>query len=267
MRNRAREYLSQQIYRSAGFGRREQIGGRTLQHGHLRGLLGQRRDQRHRRGAAADDHHLLALVVEILGPVLWMNYRAVELVEAREVRGVALVVVVVAGPEEEEAAAVGLFGPVLLGGDGPGVVPGVPVRRADVGAEPDVLIDAVLVRGGVQVLPDVLAVGPPFRAGPRLPWEAQREDAAVRAHPRVAEQVPGAADLLASLQDDIAGPGIALGDAVSRAQAREARADDDDINVCRFGWRHGHRCTSLHGGCCLRHQIRHRPVDWARGYR
>src|SRR5882757_4017506 len=240
MRNPARQYFSQQIYRPAGFGRREQIGGRTLQHGHLRSLLGQRRDQRHRRSAAADDHHLLALVVEILGPVLWMNNRALELVEAGEVWGVALVVVVVAGPEEEEAAAVGLFGPVLLGGDGPGVVRGVPVRRADVGAEPDVLIDAVLVRGGVQVLPDVLAVGHPFWAGPRLPREAQGEDAAVRAHARVAEQVPGAADLLAALQDDVAGSGIALGDAVSRAQAREARADDDDVNVCRFGWRHGH---------------------------
>src|ERR1700733_3258525 len=121
MRNRAREYLSQQVYRAAGFGRREQISGRTLQHGHLRRLLGQRRDQRHRRSAAADDHHLLALVVKILRPVLWMNNRAVELVEAGEVRGVALVVVVVPGPEEEEAAAVGLFGPALLGGDGPGV--------------------------------------------------------------------------------------------------------------------------------------------------
>src|SRR5882757_4516983 len=104
MRNPARQYFSQQIYRPAGFGRREEIGGRTLQHGHLRSLLSQRRDQRHRRGAAADDHHLLALVVEILGPVLWMNNRALELVEAGEVWGVALVVVVVAGPEEEEAA-------------------------------------------------------------------------------------------------------------------------------------------------------------------
>src|ERR1700722_9596329 len=170
-----------------------------------------------------------------------MDYRAVELVEAREVRGVAPVVVVVAGPEEQEPAAVGFFGSVLLGGDGPGVVRGVPVRRADVGVEPDVRIDAVLVRGDAQVLPDVHAVGDPFRSGPRLPRKTQGEDAAVRAHTRVAEQVPGAADLLASLQDDVAGSRIALGDAVSRAQAREARADDDDVNVCRFGWRQGHR--------------------------
>src|SRR3984957_1410967 len=216
MRNPARQYFSQPIYRPADFGRREQISRRTLQHGHLRSLLGQRRDQRHRRSAAADNHHLLALVVEILGPVLWMNNRAVELVEARKVRDVALVVVVVAGPEEQEAAAVGLFGPVLLGGDGPGVVRGVPVRRADVGVEPDVLIHTVLVCSGVQVLPDVLAVGPPFWAGPRLPREAQGEDAAVRAHARGADQAPGAADLLASLQDDVAGSRIALGDPVSR---------------------------------------------------
>src|SRR5271168_2936764 len=101
--------------------------------------------------------------------------------------------------------------------------------------EPDVLVDAVLVRRGIQILPDVHPIGHPFFARPRLPREAQGEDAAVRAHARVAEKVPGATDLLASLQDDVAGPGIALGDAVSRAQAREARAYDDDVNVCCFG--------------------------------
>ena len=87
------------------------------------------------------------------------------------------------------------------------------------GVEPDVLVDAVLVRGSVQVLADVNPVGNPFFPGPRLPWEAQGEDAAVGAHARVAEQIPRAADLLTPLENDVAGPGVTFGDAVGRAQA------------------------------------------------
>ena len=49
-------------------------------------VVGQRRHQRDRRGAAADDHDLLAGVVEVLGPVLGVDDRALEVVGARELR-------------------------------------------------------------------------------------------------------------------------------------------------------------------------------------
>ena len=44
----------------------------------MRGLPGHRRDQRHRGGAAADDDHPLAGIVEVLGPVLRVHDPAVE---------------------------------------------------------------------------------------------------------------------------------------------------------------------------------------------
>src|ERR1700761_3815038 len=180
--------------------------------------------------------------------MLRMHNGAAELVDAWELRGVTLVIVVVAGPEEHEPAAVHLFGALLIGRDRPGVGRRIPVRRANVAVEPDVTVDAVLVCGGGQVLADMRAVGHAFRPRPRLPREAQREDGAVGADTRIAEQVPGAADLIAPLQDDVAGPRVALADAVGRAQAREAGADDDDVEVsavlgCRRA--HDHQTRTL----------------------
>ena len=81
---------------------RDDVGGRALQHRHVRGLLGHRRHQRHRGGAAADHDDALAGVVEVLGPVLRVDDRAGEAVDPLELGRVALVVAVVAaaGPEE-----------------------------------------------------------------------------------------------------------------------------------------------------------------------
>ena len=67
--------------------------------------------------------------------------------------------------------------------------------------------------------------------GSRLQRKGQGEDAAVGAHAGVPEQVPGAADLLAPLQDDVARVRVALGEPVGRAEARDAGADDDDVDV------------------------------------
>jgi hypothetical protein len=137
-------------------------------------------------------------MVEILGPELRVHDPAGELVDAREVGAVRLVVAVVAGPEEHEAAPVGLdlrsVGATLLGADRPRVGRGVPLGGGDVSVEPDVPVDAVLAGRGVEVLADVAAVGHVLPPRPRLERKAQREDVAVTADARVPEQVPGAAD-------------------------------------------------------------------------
>src|SRR5262249_7807889 len=78
---------------------------------------------------------------------------------------------------------------------------------------------------------DVGAVGDAFFPGPRLVREAQREDAAVGADAREAKEVPGAADVGASLEDGEGVAGVALLDAVRGADARDACADDDDVEV------------------------------------
>lgn len=99
------------------------------------------------------------------------------------------------------------------------------------GVELDVAVDAVFVGGGGQVLADVLAVGDAFLPGPRLVGKGQREDAAVGPHARIAKQIPGAADPFAALQDRVGHLRVALGDPIGRAEAGDAGADDDDIDV------------------------------------
>ena len=215
-------------------GRGDQIGGGALQHGDLAGVLRQRGHQRDRGGAAADHDHLLAGVVQVLGPVLRMHHGAVEVLDAREVRGVALVVVVVAVTRRTRTGrGRSLVSRPCSTGHRPGVGGRIPVGGAHVAVEPDVAVDAVLARGVGQVLADMSPSATPSRPGPRLAREAQREDAAVRAHAGVAEQVPGAADALAAFQDDVADAGVAFGDAVGRAETGDTRADDHDVDSTR----------------------------------
>src|ERR1700730_6422136 len=97
--------------------------------------------------------------------------------------------------------------------------------------ELDVAVYAVLACGGGEVFADVVAVGHALLAGPRLERKRQREHAAVGPNAGVAEQIPGAADLRAPLQDGVGRAGIALGDPVGRVDAGDARADDDDVEV------------------------------------
>ena len=226
----------------AVFWRRDQVARRALQHGHFPSPLGHGWEQRDRGGSTADHHHVLAGVVEVLRPVLGVDHGATELLDAGELRGVALVVVVVAAAEVDEPAAVLLFRTtlraVLLHRDRPGVGRRVPVRCAHVAVEPDVPVDSVLVRGVAQVLADVGAVGDALLPGPRLEGEGQREDTAVGAHAWVPKQIPGTADPLASLQDGVRQVWVALGDPVGRVEAGDSGADDDDVEVvglCRRG--------------------------------
>ena len=70
MRRLCRQHLAQLVGdRILGRERRD-VARRALEHGDMLRLLGQRRHQRDRGGAAADDDHLLAAVVEILRPPL-----------------------------------------------------------------------------------------------------------------------------------------------------------------------------------------------------
>ena len=71
-------------------GSADHVARRALQHGHVGGPLGHRRHQGDRGGAAADHHHPLAGVVEVLRPVLRVHQPSRERSQPGEVRGVAL---------------------------------------------------------------------------------------------------------------------------------------------------------------------------------
>ncbi len=230
---------------------RADVGRRALQHGDFAGGAGQCRHEGDRGGAAADHHDVLAGVVEGFGPRLRVHERALELLDARKFGSVALVVVVVAAAEEHEPGAIHLPAAVVIDMDRPGVGGRVPVRGAYVAAEPDAPVDAMLVCGRLEVFADVATVGHALFPGPRRPREAQREDAAVTANTGVSEQVPGAADLAATLQDDVAQAGVALGDAVGGSDPGDTCADDDDVEEPGGGagrvvpgGRRGHRLTA-----------------------
>ena len=128
---------------------RGHVGRRALQHRHARRLLAQRRDQRHRGGAAADHDDPLAGVVEVVRPVLGMDDRAGEALAARELGRVSLVVAEVAGAAAEPAAGdlgrldlpVGA-GPLDL--DVPERLGARPLGANDAMAEADLVGDVVL---------------------------------------------------------------------------------------------------------------------------
>ena len=162
------------------------------------GLLGHRRDQRHGGRAAADHDDPLALVVEVLGPVLRVDHLALEALAAGELGRVALVVAVVAAAHREEAA-----------GEAGASRRCRCVRPRPSSARPAVDHCAETTRWLKRILssipsslggaPDVVedrgAVGDRLRLGPRLEAEAERVHVGVRADARVAEEVPGAAEV------------------------------------------------------------------------
>jgi len=90
-------------------------------------------------------------------------------------------------------------------------------------AEANVLVDAELGSGVAQVLEDRRSVGDRLGGGPRLEAVAEGVHVAVRAHARVAEQIPGAAQVIAAFEDQI-GPIRAQASAsVAGADAGDAR--------------------------------------------
>src|SRR5262249_9888950 len=104
-------------------------------------------------------------------------------------------------------------------------------------AEPDLSVDAVLGSGLAHIVEDARAVGDRLRLGPRLEGIAQREHVAVGADAGVAKQVPGAADRVTALEEDkTLGRAFRL-QMIARADAGQARTNDDDVEMLCCGHR------------------------------
>ena len=179
--------------------------------------------------------------LEVDGPLLGVDHPAVEVLHALEIGLVAAVVAVVAGAVEVEVAGDdhGLAGVAALGGDGPAGVVGRPLGRHDPMVEPDLLVDPGLGRGVADVGEDLVAVGDGLLALPGAERVAEGEHVRVGPDARVAEQVPGAADGVAGLEDGEGRPRAVGLEPVGGADARQPGADDEDVEVLDLGDRLG----------------------------
>ncbi len=93
------------------------------------------------------------------------------------------------------------------------------------------LVDAVVDGGLAHVVQNPRPVGDRLRLGPRLERIAEREHVAVGADAGIAKQIPGAADAVAALEDDVALARAFLLQVIARADAGQPGADDEDVEM------------------------------------
>ena len=214
-------------------GQRDDVAGRALEHRHVGGAFGERRDQRHRGRAAADDDHALAAVVGVLGPELRMHDLAPEAIDAVELGRVALVVAVVAGAGEEEAARQlgGLTGVGAFDLHGPARIVRRPLGADDAVVVADLVVDPMLPRRLADVVQDRSAVDDRPRPAPRAERIAEREHVRVRADAGIAEELPRPTAHPTRLEDRERLAWEALPQPAGSADAGEPGADDQDVDV------------------------------------
>src|SRR5205814_129148 len=94
----------------------------------------------------------------------------------------------------------------------------------------DALVDAVLARGVAQVLQDLRALPDRVFALPGTEGVGQRVHVRIRAHTRVAKQVPGATEPLARLDDRDAVVGPLALQVHRRGDSGQPRTDDQHVD-------------------------------------
>src|SRR5258707_6165111 len=104
--------------------------------------------------------------------------------------------------------------------------------------EADFLVDTVLGGGLPDVVQDSRPVGDRLRLGPWLERIAHREHVAVGADAGIAEQIPGAADAVAALENDETLIRTVVLQVIARADAGQPGADDQHIDMFVCGRSH-----------------------------
>jgi hypothetical protein len=133
----------------------------------------------------------------------------------------------------------------ILDRDRPAFVLGRPVGGQHPLAVTDVLVDAGFGGGLPEVLEDQLAVADQLRRLPRLELVAEGEAVGVRTDTWIAEEVPGAAEVVAHLEDLEGLVGHLHLEMARGADAGETGADDQNVDIAGSGFGRGHRENSL----------------------
>ncbi len=97
--------------------------------------------------------------------------------------------------------------------------------------ETDFLVDAVVGGGLADVVQNPRPVRDRLRLGPGPERIAERIHVAVGADAGIAEQIPGATDAIAALEDDVALAGTFLLQVIAGADAGQACADDQHVDM------------------------------------
>ena len=181
--------------------------------------------------------------------MLRVEQLTLELIGAGEVRHVTLVVAVVTGAGQQHAADEGLR---LAGGlvhrfHRPATRSTIPVGRTGLQPVVDVIIHPIFLRSLTDVLANGRAIGQHLERMPRAELVPEAKHVGIRTDARVPEQVPGATQALAPLDQCIAQPGTLPGDMAGHANTGQTGADDEHINV---GGTHAVSC--LHPCECMR---------------
>src|SRR4051812_19940110 len=166
-----------------------------------------------------------------------MHDPSAEIVAAREFRRVARFVFVISRAHEQEIAGEAhdfrsaLAVATALGLNGPARLVRGPRRPLDAVVEVNFLIDSVFGGGLAHIVQDPRPVGDRLWLGPWLERITQREHVAVGADAGIPEQVPGAANAVAALQERKALARTFLLQVISRADPGEPGADDQYVDM------------------------------------
>ena len=221
------------------------IPGRgALQHRDKRRAAGgQRRDDRRCGRSRADYHHLLVREIKVLRPELGVDNGARKALAARNLRIVGRIVVVVSGPQKQELAGHLAGSPrIVFERQCPARDCAVPVGGKHLAAKPDIAADVAVIDDLVEIFQNRRTIGNRLFMGPRLELEAQRVHVRIRTDAGIAEQIPGSAQVGTPLDDRIAFAAAFLAQMHRHADTRDARADDQHIDVGHGKFRLGADC-------------------------
>src|SRR5271154_1354189 len=204
------------------------ITGRALQHRNVRGILCERRNQRHRCRATTDHYDSLPRIIESLGPLLWMQKLSLKPLHARKFRAETLFVAIVAAAHVKELAVHPddppvVFHPRLNRPARFGRRPGSPDHLVP---ESDVAINSELRGGVTDVIPNGRSAGDRLL---RLPWPERKSQGVhirIRTDPWITEEVPRSADRITRLENRVGLSGEGRLQTVSRINTRNPGAND-----------------------------------------
>jgi hypothetical protein len=210
----------------------DHIRRRALQHDDMRGFRCHRRNDRYRRRAATDHDEPLAVVAQVVRPLLRMHDAASELLRAWPIWRVALRILVVTRAQEEEVARESeLLAVGAIDVERPASVLGPPRRPHDFEPETNVAIDAIGFRRFNEIAQDRGSVSDRLRIVPGKKRVAERRHIRVGTNARIAKKVPGAPDRISRFEDGKSRLRPLPNKMAGCSDSRQTGADDKNVEV------------------------------------